>query len=193
MLFLLLAVVVAAACLILWKPVAKGLGNFLVEDDGVQKAQAAVVLGGDDRGVRITKAAQLAQAGYVPYVIVDGPKTLVGYESDMEILYAEQKGYPAALFHPLRLTPNIDSTHDEAAFVGNYLKQHNIRKILLVTSNFHTHRAAYLFRKENPGLDVIAIPAEDPEYDPNAWWTARVYQKTFFQEWLKTFAAYLGI
>lgn len=179
--------------LLFWKPVLAGLGNFLVEDDAVEKAQVALVLGGDDDGVRILKAAQLAQAGYVPYVLVDGPTKLVGHESDMTIQYGESRGYPAMLFHAVPLPAELNSTRAEAGYVGKYLKQEGIHKILLVTSNFHTHRAGYLFRKLNPGLDVIVISAPDPVFDPNSWWTSRDGQKTFVMEWMKTVATYLGI
>jgi len=178
---------------LLWKTILAGLGNFLVEDDGVQKAQAAVVLGGDLSGVRIMKAAQQAQAGYVPLVLSDGPKTLLGHESDVNILYAEKQGYSPALFRPLPLPPEINSTQAEAEYVGNYLKQQGIHKILLVTSNYHTHRAAYLFRKTNPWLQVITVPAPDPAFNPDSWWTFRDGRRTFLLEWAKTFAAYLGV
>ena len=192
--WLLLSLAVIAACgLLFWQPLLSALGRALVENDAVQKAKASVVLGGDGNGVRIITAAQLAQAGYVPYAIVDGPKTLVGYESDMSIAFAEHSGYPAAMFHALPLPPQVNSTRTEAVFVGTHLKQHDIDKILLVTSNYHTHRAAYLFRKMNPGLDVIAIAAADPDYDPNSWWTNRMGQKTFVMEWIKTVATYLGL
>ncbi len=188
-----MAALAVAAVLLLWQPILSGLGNALVEDNGLQKAQTAVVLGGDSNGARIRTAAQLAQAGYIPYVIVDGPKSLLGYESDTTILYAEKQGYAAALFHPLLLPSAVNSTRTEAEYVGKYLKQQGIRKILLVTSNYHTHRAAYLFRKMNPGLTVVAIPAADPDFKPNSWWTYRDGQKTFAMEWLKTVADYLGI
>ncbi len=167
-------------------------GTLLVEDDGPQKAQAILVLGGDP-GPRILKAAQLAQAGYAPHVLVDGPKTLIGHESDMTIPYAAQRGYPASLFEPLLLPGGMDSTREEAAFVGKYLRQHGIHKILLVTSNFHTHRAAYLMRKENPGLDVVVVAAPDPYFTPEGWWKSREGRKTFLFEWMKTVAAWSGI
>ena len=140
------------------------------------------------------KAAQVAQAGYVPVVLVDGPKSLLGHESDFDIQYAELRGYSSALFRPIPLPDNISSTDAEARYVGNYLKQQNIRKILLVTSNYHTRRAAYWFRKDNPRLDVCAIPAADPLFAPNAWWTYREGKKTFVLEWLKTITErWLGI
>ncbi len=182
-----------AAGILSWKAIFIALGNDLIEDDGVQKAQAAVVLGGDANGVRILKAAQLAQAGYIPYILVDSPKTLTGGEADEAIPYAESRGFPATLFRPVPFPKNVNSTRSEADFVGKKLKAEGVRKILLVTSNFHTHRAAYLFRKENPGLIVIAIPAADPDFIPNSWWTYRDGQKTFVMEWMKTVATYLGI
>lgn len=182
-----------AAAFLLWQPIGSWLGNYLVEDDGVQQAQAAVVLGGDGNGVRTLKAAQLAQAGYVPLVLVDGPKTLIGNESDMVIRYAEMRGFKLGLFRPIPFPDDIRSTRAEAQFVGAYLKKAGIHKILLVTSNYHTHRAAYLFRKINPDLTVVAIPAPDPEFNPNAWWTFREGEKTFLLEWMKTVASYLGM
>ncbi len=191
--FVLLLILLAAVGLLFWKPILTGLGNALVEDDGVQKAEAAVVLGGDAAGVRILKAAELAQAGYVPVVIVDGPKSLMGYESDTTIKYAEQKGYPAALFQPLPMPPNVNSTGTEAVFVGKYLKSHGIRNILLVTSDYHTHRAAFLFRHLNSGLKLAVIPAPDPNFPLNLWWDSYAGRRTFFLEWTKTIAEYIGL
>lgn len=164
-----------------------------MENDGPQKADAILVLGGDDAGLRITKGAQLAQAGYAPYVIVDGPKFLGGYESDITIKYAEQKGYPDSLFHPLQLPPGVNSTRAESQYVGLYFKQEKINKILLVTSNYHTHRAASLMRKTNPWLQVVVVPAPDQFFTVDGWWKTREGQKTFLLEWLKTFAAWLGL
>lgn len=165
-------------------------GRVLVENDGPQKAQAIVVLGGDDYGCRIIKAAQLATQGYAPYVLVSGPRMLLGHESDMTIHYAEQEGYPTSLFHPL---PNdAHSTRSETVFIGKYLREHGIRKILLVTSNYHTRRAARLMRSQNPGLQVAVVPAPDPFFSPDGWWTSREGRKTFLIEWLKTVATGLG-
>lgn len=166
-------------------------GNALVEDDGPHQAPAVVVLGGDDWGTRIVKAGELAQTGYAPMVLVSGPLSLLGHESDETIEYAHRKGFPEALFRPL---PNsTDSTRSEARFIGAYLRAHDIHKILLVTSNFHTHRAAWLMRHENPGLQVDVVPAPDPNFVPNAWWKSRNGQKTFLIEWIKTVATWVGL
>ena len=151
------------------------------------------MLGGDANGVRILRAAQLAQAGYAPVVLVDAPQSLLAKESEVTIPYAEKHGFADSLFRPIPLPSGMNSTRAEAGYVGAHLKASGIRSILLVTSNYHTHRAAYLFRKENPWLKVDAVPAPDPSFDSNSWWTQREWQKTFLLEWMKTVAAYLGI
>jgi len=165
-------------------------GSFLVENDKPEKADAAVVLGGDQFGNRIIKAAQLATAAYAPYVLVSGPHSLLGHESDETIEYARRRGYPVSLFRPL--PHEFDSTRSEAAFIDRYLRTQGAKKILLVTSNYHTARAARLLRKYSPGLQVIAVAAPDPAFTPDGWWKTREGQKTFLYEWLKTVATALG-
>jgi uncharacterized SAM-binding protein YcdF (DUF218 family) len=174
-------------------PILRAFGSFLVEDDGPQNAGAIVVFGGDEAGFRILKGAQLAQAGYAPYVLVDGPKVLGGLESDATIKYAEQNGYPDALFHSLPLPTGVNSTRAESQYVGLLLKQEKINKILLVTSNYHTRRAASLMRKTNPWLQVVVVAAPDQFFTPGTWWKTREGQKTFLMEWMKTVASWLGL
>jgi uncharacterized SAM-binding protein YcdF (DUF218 family) len=181
---------VPAAAWLFRVPLLTAAGNFLVQNQAPQKADAIVVLGGDDGGLRITKAAQLAQAGYAPFVLVSGPATLIGHESDTTIEYAKSKGYPGWLFHPFPHT--VNSTRSETALIGKYLRSQGIHKILLVTSNYHTHRAAYLMRKQNPWLQVVIVAAPDYAFTPNGWWMSRDGQKTFLFEWMKTIATWSG-
>ena len=165
-------------------------GAALVESDKPQKADAIVVLGGDEFGCRIITAANLQKAGYAPIVLVSGPPTLLGHESDMTIEFARRKGYPASMFQAVN--NGLNSTRAETQFLGRYLKEHGMHKILLVTSNYHTGRAARLMRDQNPSLDVRAIAAPDPNFTPSTWWLTREGQKKFVLEWAKTIATLLG-
>jgi uncharacterized SAM-binding protein YcdF (DUF218 family) len=165
--------------------------SFLVENDPPRRADAAVVLGGDEFGTRIVKGAELDQAGYVPYVIASYPLILGPQECQSTIGYAESKGFSAALCRAL--PSHSDSTRSETAFVGNYLREKGVHNILLVTSNYHTRRAASLMRTQNPGLQVTVIAAPDPFFTPATWWRTRSGQKTFLLEWTKTVATWLGI
>lgn len=167
------------------------LGWALVENDGPRRADAAIVLGGDGYATRIVAAAHFAQAGYVPVVLVSGPEMYGRHESDFTIAYAEKRGFPAALFRPVE--SGSDSTRSETAFLAEYVRVHQLHTILLVTSNYHTRRAARLFRHQNPELTVYVEPAPDPYYSPDDWWKSRGGQKTFLLEWIKTVASWLGL
>ncbi|MCU1291335.1 MAG: hypothetical protein JWP08_185 [Bryobacterales bacterium] len=165
-------------------------GAALIEDDGPRSMQAAVVLGGDQDCARLMKAASLAQAGYVPFVVVSGPEAFGAHECDLTINYAERKGFPAVLFRPY---PNdFTSTESEVQGIGKYLRAHGITRVLLVTSNYHTRRAARLFRRKNRELEVRVIPAADRYFTPQTWWQSREGRKTFLLEWTKTVASWVG-
>jgi uncharacterized SAM-binding protein YcdF (DUF218 family) len=161
-----------------------------VEDDKPEKADLIVVFGGDEFGERITKAAELAQSGYAPYVLVSGPHSLLGHESDETIEYARRKGYPDSLFRPL--PHELNSTRSEAQFIDNYLRTQQVKKVILVTSNYHTARAARLLRQYSPRLTVIAVAAPDPAFTPEGWWKTREGQKMFFYEFVKTINTAIG-
>lgn len=187
---LLILLLVAVVLWLLRAPILTAAARSFIENDGPQKADAIVVMGGDDYGNRILKGAQLATNGYAPIVIVSGPPVLAEHESDIMIHYAETKGYPASLFRSL---PNdCNATREETAFIGKYLKSQGIHKILLVTSNFHTGRAAYLMRLQSPWLWVVVVAAPDRYFIPNAWWKTRGGQKDFALEGMKRVAARLG-
>jgi uncharacterized SAM-binding protein YcdF (DUF218 family) len=84
------------------------------------------------------------------------------------------------------------ATRDETQAIAEFLKTQHIHKILLVTSNFHTRRAAFLMHRAAPGLDIRAIAAPDKYFTPDGWWKSRGGQRTFLLEWTKTLAAHVG-
>jgi uncharacterized SAM-binding protein YcdF (DUF218 family) len=179
---------------LLWTPFLQLCGSRLVEDDGPRKADAIVVLGGDQYGARVLKGAQLAAAGYAPVVLVSGPPRLVGYESSEEVQYAEQQGYPASLFREVHLPVEYsESTRAEARFISGYLASQGMKSILLVTSNYHTKRAAMIWRKQNQTLGVTVVAAPDRSFAPDRWWKTRNGQKTFLFEWMKTISIMFGV
>lgn len=181
--------------LLLWilhAPILTLAGSALVEDDGAAKADAIVVLGGDGYGTRIVRGAELEKSGYGPRVLVSGPENLIGHDSDATIIYAGRKGYAASMFEAMPLPREVSSTRTEAQYLGRILRDEGVVSIDLVTSNYHTRRAGYLWRKENPWLHVNVVPAPDPYFSPENWFNNREGQKTFILEWTKTLASHLG-
>jgi len=189
---LLVPIAIALLVWILGGPICTIAGNALIEDDGAVKADAIVVLGGDAYGTRIIRAAELAKSGYATRILVSGPVTLLGHDSDQTIVYAGRKGYPASMFEAVPLRSTSESTRSEAQYIGRQLVSQEIKSIDLVTSLYHTRRAAWLWRKENPELRINVVPAPDPYFTPEAWYKTREGQKTFILEWTKTLASHLG-
>jgi len=175
------------------EPLGTIAGSGLFEDDGAAKADAILVLGGDAYGTRIIRGAELQKAGYSSRVLVSGPMNLLGHETDETIVFAGRKGYPATLFEAIPLPESANSTESEAEYLGRQLQAQGITSIDLVTSNYHTRRAAGLWRKQNPWLRINVISAPDPYFTPEGWFKNREGQKTFLLEWTKTIASRLGI
>ncbi len=174
-------------------PLLTAAGAALVESDAPAKADGVLVLGGDEFGTRVVTAAQLVQAGYAPKAFIDGTPSLGGYECDTTVHYAVGKGFSRTLFETVPLPPRVDSTISEAEYVANnVLKKNNVHSVLLVTSNYHTRRAAHFLRKTAPWLQVVAVAAPDPFFTPDAWWKTRMGKKTFLLEWTKTIAEWWG-
>ncbi|MGC9951283.1 MAG: YdcF family protein [Bryobacteraceae bacterium] len=168
------------------------LGRLLVRDEGPAHADIAVVLAGDYYGNRIVRAAELVKQGYVPNALVSGPHLIYGsYECDLEIPFAVRRGYPESWF--IRAPNEALSTRDEAAAILTDLRRRGVHRFLLVTSDYHTARAARIYRAAAPDLEMRVVAAPGGYFRPDGWWHNREGRKTFVVEWMKTVANALGM
>jgi uncharacterized SAM-binding protein YcdF (DUF218 family) len=175
-----------------WLP---ALGWALVRDEGPAKADLAVVLGGDFWGNRIVKGGELVRQGYVPAALVSGPPGVYGqHESDLEIAYAVRQGYPSQYF--IAFPDEARSTQDEAVMILPELQRRHVRRVLVVTSDYHSRRAARVFRAEERtlggGIEIRMVATPDQEFHPDSWWRSRQGQKIAFMEWSKTLSSAIG-
>jgi uncharacterized SAM-binding protein YcdF (DUF218 family) len=134
-------------------------------------AEAIVVLGGAvadvGKGIpewteavdRFDQAILLKQAGKAPRLVLGGgllPWVGDGYtEGDAMAAAAVSRGIPREAIQVVRDAAN---TAGEASGVVELARKEGFRKIVLVTSAFHMHRAALLF--ERHGLEVIPFPVD---------------------------------
>jgi uncharacterized SAM-binding protein YcdF (DUF218 family) len=187
-LIILLLALAFAALFHTW--IFSALGGYLVKSGPPRKADAIVVLAGDDFGYRALRAGKLVREGWAPYALIDGVPYLGLNEADQTIAYAASKGYPTSYFRPFKR--DMNSTREETGYVAQWLRQRGVRSILLVTSNFHTRRADFLMRKAAPWLEIRTVAAPDKYFTADGWWKSRGGQRTFLYEWLKTFSAWIG-
>jgi len=169
-----------------------GLGRLLVRDEGPARADIAVVLAGDYYGNRVLRAAELVKQGYVPHVLVSGPHLIYGfYECDLAIPFAVQRGYPENWF--IRAPNETHSTREEASAILADLRRRGVHRVLLVTSDYHTARAARVYRAAAPDLHVRVVAVPDEYFRADGWWRNREGRKVFLVEWMKTVANVLGM
>lgn len=188
-------VVLAALGAVLWFTPGTLLapaGQFLVESEPPQPSDCALVLAGDFRGQRIVKGAELFRQGMAPTVFVSGPKGIYNNTEDqLAIAFARSAGYGDVRF--IGIPIDAKSTVTEARATLPKLREAGCRKMLVVTSDFHTRRAGRVLRAEWPGMEVRMVAAPTDDFDASRWWTQRQYLKTFYMEWSKTIAYWAGL
>jgi uncharacterized SAM-binding protein YcdF (DUF218 family) len=171
----------------------RAIGASLIESADPRRSDAILVLAGDFRGNRILKACELARHGFAPTILVSGPMDLYGVnEADLAVAYATARGCPASMFTAMRL--RAFSTEQEAHALEPEIARRSIRTLLLVTSSYHTARAAGIFRRVlGSDVQVIPVAAPDPYFSEDKWWRMREGQKTVFFEGSKTIAGWIGL
>jgi len=168
------------------------LGSYLVKNEPPQKADLVLVLAGGPSGRRILKAAELVRQGYAPKVLVSGAGPIYGlHECDLAIPFAVKAGYPESIF--LHFEHEAHSTREEAHATVPELRRLGAKRVLLVTSDYHTRRSARVFRAAAPDITFFVVAAPDEYFTPDGWWHNREGCKIFVEHWAKTVADWFGI
>lgn len=183
LLFLIFLAVLAFVIYLARYPILRFTGNFWVADESPQVSDVIVVLSDDDfDAVRASRAADLFRAEWAPRIVASG-RALRPYASIAELMQHDltDRGVPAAAV--VRFPNRARNTLEEAGAVSEFLSSRGWKKIIVVTSNYHTRRARFIYeRMLAPGTELRVIAAPDPAYDPNSWWRTREGLKTFFYE-----------
>jgi uncharacterized SAM-binding protein YcdF (DUF218 family) len=156
----------------------RGVGQWLVVEDPLQKAQAIAILSGR-MPVRAEEAARLYREGYAAEIWLthstEPGATLAefGVAYTGEEVYNRQvllhQGVPAGAIRVLE--PPIVNTADEMNAIAAALDPQKNRVILIVTTKAHTRRARTLWHKlaAPRGLAIVRAAHDDP-FDPAHWW-----------------------
>jgi uncharacterized SAM-binding protein YcdF (DUF218 family) len=182
-------ILLAAVLLIRWEATLNYLGDYLVSSHSPQSADLILVLAGDFWGARVLKGADLALQGYAPLALMSGTPYQGSMDGELAIKFLAKQGYPTRLFQSFG--HNARSTIEEAIVLRPELARRGVKRVLLVTSAYHSRRAAIVFRLFCPGIRFIAIPAPEIQYHPEGWWKDSNSRRLFFSEWKKILATIL--
>lgn len=168
------------------------MGEYLIYSQPPCKADAIVVLAGDVFGKRIEKAGDLQREGWAPKILMSGAGDIYGInEGVLAIQFAVREGYPADKF--FNVPSPARSTVEEASYIVPELRHRGIHRFILVTSDYHTRRAAKIYRQAAPDIPFCVVAAPDHDFSPSGWWRTRDGRKVAFIEWVKTLTSYLGV
>jgi uncharacterized SAM-binding protein YcdF (DUF218 family) len=192
-LWLLLLCVLGVLSLLRWG------GDLLVTCDPLPPhADAAIVLQGSIAGqiARVAGAAQLLRQGIAAQAVLSVPKESYWGQSvpDAARAYIE-RNYGSAIsngFVFCETGPEVNSTRQEAEALRGCIRDHGWRRIVVVTSNYHTRRAGRIWRpvlkNAQAPIEMSVYGVEDPEFQARGWWRKRLWAKTWFYETTKLVA-----
>jgi uncharacterized SAM-binding protein YcdF (DUF218 family) len=168
LIFLIFILAVCAVLYLARVPLLRLAGEFWVVDEPPETSDVIVVLSGDNYDAeRATRAASLFKSGMAPRVVATG-RALRSYATTTDLMKRDliEHGVPETAIVPF--THKADDTRDEAAVVSEFVASHGWKKILLVTSNYHTRRSQYIYEHTLPSNDqLLTVAAPDSDYDPN--------------------------
>ena len=158
----------------------------LVEDTPGARARWAVTLAGEGNGEvdRTDRAIELLKQHRVDSIVTSGTPVVANTFISSVILSGEPLSTEERQ-HFLEGRHLSSSTLEEARALVPALRALGADTVLLITSNFHSHRAATIFRAVAQGKPVIIPVASNWTRFGNGW-KDREAAKTWFMEWSKT-------
>ena len=180
-----LASLVLLCAVVYWArhPILRFAAESWVVDAPAGHADALILLGDDNfYADRATRAAELIRQGVAPVVVASG-RRLRPAAGIAELLQHDliERGVPKEKI--LSFAHDADGTSEEAAALAKYSAERHFHGVIVVTSNYHTRRARYIFEKRfPPGVAVSVAAARDGDFDPARWWEKRKSQKLFVRE-----------
>ncbi len=183
--FCTVALVLAAIGVFARGALLSSVGNVLLRADPLVKSDAIVVLAGGTPQREID-AAELYAAGYAPRVVLtverDAPaadllrQRGIAFESPAELKrrIVRGLGVPESAITLLDET-RATSTRMETDLVREWVAANPIRRLIVVTSPYHTRRAGLIFSRalRHNGVEVRVHPASHEPWEYDAWWTDR--------------------
>jgi uncharacterized SAM-binding protein YcdF (DUF218 family) len=175
------AAIVAVICVGVSLPFA---GRFLVYEDPLKHADAIFVLAGA-RAERWLEGVDLYHEGIAPRIVLS-PGRLeaaelvlrakhVNLPSDAELARSAilQLRVPADAVSVL--DGSVDNTAQEAAALHRLASSQRWHTVVVVTSKYHSHRAAFAFQREfgGSGVEIVLRTTRYDPSDPSHWWRHR--------------------
>jgi uncharacterized SAM-binding protein YcdF (DUF218 family) len=180
---LIFIVVLCLALYLARHPLMRFAGEEWIVEDPLEHADAIIVLSDDNYYAdRAAHAADLYRHGMAPYLIASGRK-LRPYAGVAELMEHDLVERAVPKDKILRVSHQAENTREEAVALRQQVVDRKWRSVIVVTSNYHTRRARYIFTHVFPPTVAVRVSgAKDGDFDPDSWWERRVSIKKLMTE-----------
>ena len=189
---------ITALCLALsWPLVAWLAARLLIVKSDLAPADAIVIMSGSATYLeRADWAARLYREGRAPVVILTNDSLISGWDNlqqrnpyfyELAARELQKGGVPES---KIQVVSNIAlGTYEESLGVRDYAVTHNLRRLLVVTSGYHSRRTLWSMRRACEGSGIeIGIDSPPPGWKtplPSRWWWRRWGWKVVAGEYVK--------
>ncbi|WP_082135585.1 YdcF family protein [Mycobacterium sp. EPa45] len=140
--------------------------------DPLTKADAIVVLGGENDG-RVEYGLSLARQGYANTVVLSN--SYQDKPADLPV-FQQACASGTATITVICFVPDPYTTRGEAMYVSRLAKQHNWSHVIVVSWNYHTVRARYIFHQCFDGAVTMHPVPRSYDFAPWYWAVQYAYQ-----------------
>ena len=168
--------------------IAANLGNFLIVNDDLHKADVIAVFSGDN-GPRTEKGVELLKEDLGDYLILSG-----GVVYDDVTMAELMKNHALKLGVPeekILLDDKASTTHENAEFTKAIIEENNFKSVIVVTSEYHSRRAKLAMEKAleetliDDELVEVMVAHSTEEKFTSKWWTSGNSILILISEYLK--------
>jgi uncharacterized SAM-binding protein YcdF (DUF218 family) len=180
---LLFLIIFLAALYAARRPLLRFAGESWVVEDPLEQSDALILLSDDNFFAdRATRASELFRQKLAPVVVASGrrlrPSAGIAELMDHDLV---ERGVPKDRI--IRFPHDADNTREEAEALRTLVLERNWHSVIVVTSNYHTRRARYIFEHVFPSaVKVRVAAARDGGFEVERWWENRKSIKAFTHE-----------
>ena len=177
--------IVVLCLVVLWPVLTWSSAQLLIVKSEIASADAIVVLSGSSTYLeRADWAARLYREGRAPVIILTNDRLISGWDRveernpffyELATRELRKRGVPES---KIQVVSNIAlGTYEESLGLRDYATTHNLKRLLVVTSAYHSRRALWSMRRacEGSGIEV-GIDGPPPGWQtpsPSTWWWHR--------------------
>lgn len=186
---------ILALCAVVSPMLAWAAAQLLIVKSDLASPDAIVVLSGSATYIERTDwAARLYKEGRAPVVILTNDSLITGWDGQRNPYFYElaakelqKRGVPA---ERIQIVSDIVSgTYEESLGVRDYATTHKLKRLLIVTSAYHSRRALWSMRHACQGSGIeVGIESPAPGWQtpsPWLWWSRRWGWRVVAGEYVK--------